>query len=114
MKEITVNPIEESSCILSQDFTLQRTLHIGSAASRKHLCVVCALMKHDFEERAPEPKTDWSDNVPLAKASIDGLPYASVYHLTSRGVDCTDCGERVLMTYDPEFAYERPVALSKT
>ncbi len=73
----------------------------------RHLCVVCALGKHDFEERAPEPDSDWPDFVPLAKAWIDGLPYRSVYHLDSRGIGCSDCGEKVMMTYDPEYVHER-------
>jgi len=77
----------------------------------KHLCVVCALVRHDFEERAPEPEADGCDVVPLAKAWIDGRPYRSVYHVASRGIGCTDCGERVMMTYDPEQAKEWGLAL---
>jgi len=90
----------------------QRAGNIGARC--RHLCVACALRKHDFEERAPEPESDWPDDVPVAKAWIDGLPYRTVYHLASRGIGCSDCGEKVIMTYDPEHVHERPVALCKT
>jgi hypothetical protein len=40
----------------------------------KHLCVVWALRRHDFEDRAPEPNADESDWMPLAKTWIDGIP----------------------------------------
>src|SRR5271157_1539684 len=111
MKEITTNQGQESGGSLGWNFTAQDTARTGIMARCKHLCVVCALRKHDFEERAPEPEADECDAVPLAKAWIDGLPYRSVYHVASRGVGCTDCGERVMMTYDPEHMHERPVVL---
>ncbi len=89
----------------------QKTTGAGVSRKSKHLCVLCALIRHDFEERAPSPEDTW-DTVPSAKARIDGLPYRSVYHVGSRGVDCTDCGERVLMTYDPEYVNEHLLAVS--
>ncbi len=88
----------------------QRTPGASMSTRHRHLCVLCALSRHDFEERAPEPEAQAWDTVPSAKARIDGLPYRSVYHLGSRGIDCTDCGERVLMTYDPEYMNEQPLA----
>ena len=96
------------------DFVSQHISGMGPTARRRHLCVVCALRKHDFEERAPDPQTDACEAVPLAKAWIDGLAYRSVYHVASRGITCTDCGERVMMTYDPEHVHERPVTLCIT
>jgi hypothetical protein len=104
----------EESGVRDHHFISQHAPRAGVTARCGHLCVVCALRKHDFEERAPEPESDACEAVPLAKAWIDGLPYRSVYHLASRGITCTDCGERVMMTYDPEHAHERPVALCKT
>ena len=114
MKEIVMDPGQESGSTLGQSFTSQHATHMGITARCRHLCVVCALRKHDLEERAPEPEADECDAVPLAKAWIDGLPYRSVYHLASRGIGCTDCGERVMMTYDPEYVNGRPVALCTT
>ena len=105
---------QESGSMRGHDFISQHVSGVGAMARRRHLCVVCALRKHDFEERAPEPETDACEVAPLAKAWIDGLPYRSVYHLASRGIACTDCGERVMMTYDPEYMHERPVALCTT
>ncbi len=101
-----MNPGRRGYDVISQEVS-----GMAGMARRRHLCVVCALRKHDFEERAPEPETYAGESVPLAKAWIDGLPYRSVYHVASRGITCTDCGERVIMTYDPEDLHERPVAL---
>jgi len=113
MNEITDSG-QESGRTCGYDFVSRHVSGMGAMARRRHLCVVCALRKHDFEERAPEPEADACEVVPLAKAWIDGLPYRSVYHLASRGITCTDCGERVMMTYDPEHMHERPVALCTT
>lgn len=113
MNEI-MDPGQETGSTCGHDFVSQHASGMGVMARRRHLCVVCALRKHDFEERAPEPEADACEAVPLAKAWIDGLPYRSVYHLASRGITCTDCGERVMMTYDPEHVHERPVALCTT
>jgi len=114
MKEIIIDPKQRSNAMIGQKLASQQTAGAGITARGKHLCVVCALRKHDFEERAPEPEADEWDHAPLAKAWIDGLPYGSVYHVASQGIGCTDCGERVMMTYDPEHAHERPVALCNT
>jgi hypothetical protein len=114
MKEVIMDLGKENRGSLGQNHPSQLTTNKEIVARRKHLCVVCALSKHDFEERAPEPEADGCDAVPLAKARIDGLPYRSVYHVASGGIGCTDCGERVMMTYDPEHAHERRVALCKT
>ncbi len=104
MEEITMDSYQERHGSPGQDFTSRYAVYSGKEARWRHLCVVCALRKHDFEERAPDPESEGCEAVPLAKAWIDGLPYRSVYHLTSRGISCTDCGERVVMTYDPELA----------
>ena len=100
----TSGPGQESSGIPGEKL-------IGTRPRWRHLCVVCALRKHDFEERAPGQELEACDAVPLARAWIDGLPYRSAYHAASRGITCTDCGDRVLMTYDPELALEEPLAL---
>ena len=110
MKEI-MNQGPERGSLLSRDFTSQNTTCPSVMERRKHLCVVCALRKHDFEERMPEPEADGCNASPLAKAWIDGLPYRSVYHIDSQGTSCTDCGEKVIMTYDPEFTNEQPFSL---
>ena len=112
MKEV-MNPGQESGSLLSQDFASQHATCLSVVARCKHLCVVCALSKHDFEERAPQAEADECDAAPLAKAWIDGVPYRSVYHLVSRGIGCTDCGQRVMMTYDPEHVDAVPLALCK-
>ena len=95
-----------------QDFGAPQARRTVGARAR-HLCVVCALQKHDFEERAPEPESDWPDPAPVAKAWIDGLPYRSVYHPDSRGIGCSDCGERVIMTYDPEYMHGGALTLCR-
>jgi hypothetical protein len=114
MKEVIMDLGKENRGGLDQNDPFQLTANKDIMTRCKHLCVVCALRKHDFEERAPEPEADSCEAVPLAKAWIDGLPYRSVYHVASRGIGCTDCGERVMMTYDPEHMHERRVALCKT
>ena len=98
---------------LDQSDPYQLTTNGDIVTRHEHLCMVCALRKHDFEIRAPEPEHGEADVEPIVKASIDGLPYRSVYHLASQGVGCTDCGERVIMTYDPEQVSEPRVALCK-
>jgi len=105
---------KENRGSLDQNDPFQLTANKDIMTRCKHLCVVCALRKHDFEERTPEPEADECDAVPLVKAWIDGLPYRSVYHVASRGIGCTDCGERVMMTYDLEYANERPFSLCAT
>ena len=110
----SMDPGQESGSIRGDDVCSQHIGGMGVAARYRHLCVVCVLMKHDFEERAPDPEIDAGEALPLAKAWIDGLPYRSVYHVASRGIRCTDCGEKVMMTYDPEYVHERPVALCTT
>jgi hypothetical protein len=114
MKEVIMDLGNENCGGLGQNHPFQLGTNKEIMTRCKHLCVVCALRKHDFEERAPEPATDECDVVPLAKAWIDGLAYRSVYHVVSRGIGCTDCGERVMMTYDPEYLHERRVALCET
>jgi hypothetical protein len=111
MKESIMNRALESSSGRGKDFTSRYTRCTVIEMRRRHLCVVCALRKHDFEERAPDPEPDGCEAAPLAKAWIDGLPYTSVYHTASRGINCTDCGERVLMTYDRELTLEQPLTL---
>ena len=114
MKEVIMDLGKENRGSLGRNHPFQLTTDKDIMARRKHLCVVCALRRHDFEERAPEPATYECDVVPLAKAWVDGLPYRSVYHVASRGIGCTDCGERVMMTYDPEYVLERRVSLCET
>jgi hypothetical protein len=114
MREVIMDLGKENRGSLDQNDPFQLTANKDIMTRCKHLCVVCALRKHDFEERAPEPEADSCEAVSLAKAWIDGLPYRSVYHVASRGIGCTDCGERVMMTYDPEHMHERRVALCKT
>ena len=109
-----MDPGKEDRSSFGQNYPSQLTANNDIMKRCRHLCVVCALRKHDFEDRAPEPEADACDVVPLAKAWIDGLPYRSVYHVASRGIGCTDCGERVMMTYDPECVLERRVALCET
>jgi len=103
MKGIIVGLGRQSDISLYRNITSHHTTRKVIGPRCKHLCVVCALMKHDFEERAPDAASDDCDALPLARAMIDGLPYRSIYHVESRGIGCTDCGEKVLMTYDPEY-----------
>ncbi len=114
MKEVSMDLRKENRGSLGQNYPSRLATNKEIMTRCKHLCVVCALRKHDFEERAPEPEADECNGVPLAKAWIDGLPYQSVYHVASRGIGCTDCGERVMMTYDPEYVRERSIALCET
>ena len=106
MKESIVDWRQQHGSILHRNITLHHGPYKAVGPRCKHLCVVCALMKHDFEERAPDAASDDGDTLPLARALVDGLPYRSVYHVASRGIECTDCREKVLMTYDPEYMDE--------
>jgi hypothetical protein len=91
MKEIIRDPGRESSSTLRRSSTSQFATPMGIAARCKHLCVVCALRKHDFEARAPEPTADEYDAV-LCKSTDRWTFYRSVYHVASQGIECTDCG----------------------
>ncbi len=97
--------------ILSGRFKTHRPVVPGGR--HWHLCLACALSRHDFEERAPEAACDGYDAAPPARASIDRLSYRSVYH-APEGVECTNCGERVKMAYHPEYMQCHQLRFCKT
>jgi hypothetical protein len=102
MKEVIMDPRKVARGSFGPNESSHPTPNEDVMTKYTHLCVACALREHDFEMRAPEPEANECDVAPVVRAFIDGLPYRSVYHLDSRGIGCTDCGERVIMTYDPE------------